>query len=150
MLRSAVSLAVAALIIGVCSASAQTTAAPAAKFFDKAQVAQALKAGGLIYDGKFFRAQISQRSEPGQVELHQKDTDVFYIVSGSATIVTGGTMVGGKPAGPGEIRGTSITGGESRSVAAGDVVVIPDNLNHWWKEVHQPLFYFVVKEVTGK
>jgi len=146
-------LAVAMLMVATCVVvSAQTATAPAAGvgYFNKAQVAQALKSGSVMYDGKIFRVQIGLRTEPGQVEFHAKDTDVFYIVSGSATFVTGGTMVGGKTTGPGEIRGTSITGGETRKLAKGDVIVIPDSVNHWWKEIQEPVVYFVVKEVTGK
>jgi glc operon protein GlcG len=158
MFHSARLFAVAILMVVTCIAvSAQTmdkakTAAPAAAvgYFDKAQVAEALKSGPVMYDGKIFRVQIGLRTEAGQVEFHTKDTDVFYIVSGSATIITGGTMVGGKPTGPGEIRGTSITGGVTRTLAEGDVMVISDNTNHWFKEIQKPMVYFIVKEVTGK
>ena len=153
MYKSARWFAVAMLMVVTCVAvTAQTAPAPAAAvgYFDKAQVAEALKSGPVMYDGKIFRVQIGLRTEAGQVEFHTKDTDVFYIVSGSATIVTGGTMVGGKPTGPGEIRGTSITGGVTRTLAEGDVMVIPDSTNHWFKEIHKPVVYFVVKEVTGK
>ena len=143
---------VAMLIVVTCVVvSAQTASAPAAAiFFDKAKVDQAMTSGSVLYDGKMFRVQMGKRSEAGQVEFHAKDTDVFYIVSGSATFVTGGTMVGGKTTGPGEIRGTSITGGETRKLAKGDVIVIPDSVNHWWKEIHKPVVYFTMKEVTGK
>ena len=118
--------------------------------FDKAKVDKAMTSGSVLYDGKMFRVQMGKRTEAGQVEFHAKDTDVFYIVSGSATFVTGGTMVGGKTTGPGEIRGTSITGGETRELAAGDGIVIPDSGNHWWKAIHKPVVYFTMKEVTGK
>jgi mannose-6-phosphate isomerase-like protein (cupin superfamily) len=143
---------VAMLIVVTCVVvSAQSASAPAAAiFFDKAKVDQAMTSGSVLHDGKMFRVQMGKRSEAGQVEFHAKDTDVFYIVSGSATFVTGGTMVGGKTTGPGEIRGTSITGGETRKLAKGDVIVIPDSVNHWWKEIQEPVIYFVVKEVTGK
>ena len=143
---------VAMLIVVTCVvASAQTAGAPAAAvFFDKAKVDQAMTSGSVLYDGKMFRVQMGKRTEAGQVEFHAKDTDVFYIVSGSATFVTGGTMVGGKTTGPGEIRGTSITGGETRELAAGDVIVIPDSVNHRWKAIHKPVVYFTMKEVTGK
>jgi len=140
------------MIVAFAAVSAQTATppAPAVGYFDKAQVAQALASGAVMYDGKIFRVQTGKRTEAGQVEFHEKDTDVFYIVSGSATMVTGGTMVGGKPTGPGEIRGTSITGGVTRTLAEGDVMVIPDHINHWFKEIQKPVVYFVVKEVTGK
>ena len=127
-----------------------TARAATVRYFDKAQLAKALVSGAAIYDGKTFRVQMGKRTDAGQVEFHEKDTDVFYIVEGSATFVTGGTMLGGKTTGPGEIRGTSITGGETRTLAAGDVIVIPDSVNHWFKEIQKPMVYRVVKEVTGK
>ena len=158
MFKSARLFAVVMIILVTCVAiSAQTmdkakpTAPTAAVgYFDKTQVAKALSSGTAIYDGKTFRVQMGKRTEAGQVEFHAKDTDVFYIVEGSATFVTGGTILGGKSTGPDEIRGTSITGGETRTLAAGDVIVIPDSVNHWFKEIQKPMVYFVVKEVTGK
>jgi glc operon protein GlcG len=152
MFKLAGLLAVGMIVVITCvTASAQTAAAPAAAIlFDKAKVDQAMTSGAVLYDGKMYRVQMGRRAEPGQVEFHAKDTDVFYIISGSATFATGGTMVGGKPIGPGEIRGTSITGGEARKLAKGDVIVIPNGVNHWWKEIQEPVVYFVVKEVTGK
>ena len=38
----------------------------------------------------------ARRTGPGQVEVHDKETDIFYIVDGEATFVTGGKMIGGK------------------------------------------------------
>ena len=127
-----------------------TARAAAVGYFDKAQLEKALTSGTAIYDGKTFRVQMGKRTEAGQVEFHEKDTDVFYIIEGSATFVTGGTMLGGRTTGPGEIRGTSITDGETRTLTKGDVIVIPDSVNHWFKEIQKPMVYFVVKEVTGK
>ena len=74
-----------------------TARAAAVGYFDKAQLAKALTSGTAIYDGKTFRVQMGKRTEAGQVEFHEKDTDVFYIIEGSATFVTGGTMLGGEP-----------------------------------------------------
>jgi hypothetical protein len=99
MFRSARLFAVVMIILVTCVAiSAQTmdkakpTAPTAAVgYFDKTQVAKALSSGTAIYDGKTFRVQMGKRTEAGQVEFHAKDTDVFYIVEGSATFVTGGT-----------------------------------------------------------
>ncbi len=47
------------------------------------------------------------RTSAGQAEVHDKDTDVFYVIDGKGTFVTGGTVVGGKVTAPGETRGTS-------------------------------------------
>jgi quercetin dioxygenase-like cupin family protein len=54
-------------------------------------------------------------------------------------------MVGGKETGPGEIRGTSVQGGTSRKIAKGDVFIVPANVVHWFREIQQPVTYFLVK-----
>src|SRR5208337_3538049 len=85
------------------------------------------------------------RSGPGHVELHEKETDVFYIIDGEATFVTGGKMVGSKVTSPGQRIGTDIEGGEVHHLAKGDVMVIPAGVPHWFKEVPHSVSYFVVK-----
>ncbi len=89
----------------------------------------------------------SHRDVAGQVEVHDKETDVLYIVDGAATFVTGGKMVGGKVSRPGQWLGTDITGGETRQLTKGDVIVIPAGTPHWFKQVSPNISYFVVKGV---
>ena len=49
-------------------------------------------------------------------EIHTRDTDIIYVLQGSATLVTGGTAVDAKDTGPEELRGTAIEGGETREL----------------------------------
>lgn len=95
-----------------------------------------------------FKVSAGRRVAPGNVELHTQDTDIFYITEGSATLVTGGAMVGPETIGPGEIRAKATTGGVTRHLAKGDVIVIPKGVPHWFTEVGGTFLYFVVK-VTG-
>jgi glc operon protein GlcG len=92
-----------------------------------------------------YKVSAGRRVAPGNVELHTADTDIFYIMEGSATFVTGGTVVEPATVGPGEIRGKAITGGTTRHLVKGDVIVIPKNVPHWFTEVSGPFLYFVVK-----
>ena len=85
------------------------------------------------------------RTSAGQSEVHDKDTDVFYVIEGSATFVTGGKLVAGKTTAPGETRGTSIDGGQSRHLSKGDVITIPKGTPHWFQKVDGSVTYFVVK-----
>ena len=85
------------------------------------------------------------RAENGRVELHEKETDIFYIVDGEATFVTGGKMVGGKVKSPGQWLGTDILGGQVHHLVKGDVIVIPAGIPHWFKEVPHSVSYFAVK-----
>lgn len=92
-----------------------------------------------------YKVHASRREAAGQAEVHEKDTDLIHVLSGQATLVTGGKVVDPKPTGPGEIRGASIEGGETRALKPGDVLVVPHGVPHWFREVQGPLTYYVVK-----
>src|SRR4051812_26094402 len=97
-----------------------------------------------------YKIQAGRRvTAPGQVEVHEFDTDIFYITDGTATIVTGGTGQGVKPTASGELRGEKITGGTTRQIKKGDIVVIPPGVPHWFTEVSNPFLYLVVKVTKG-
>ena len=104
--------------------------------------------GGSLATAANLSITIANRKEPGMVEVHDKETDTFYVLAGSATIVTGGTMVGGTETGPGQHRGTDITGGKAQRLAKGDVMVIPAGVPHWFKEVPSSIDYYVVKVIA--
>ncbi len=112
---------------------------------DHEQVAAAFAKAGPIYLTNNFKVQTGNRMEPGEVEVHERDTDIFYILEGSATFVTGGKVVEPRDIGPGEIRAKKITGGNAVKLTKGDVIVIPNRVPHWFKEVKGPLVYYVVK-----
>ena len=73
---------------------------------------------------------LSFRSRDGVSEVHESFADLFYILDGATTLVTGGTIVGAKTVGPGEIRGDSIEGGSRQELKAGDVAHVPAGLPH--------------------
>lgn len=119
----------------------------AVTFFDHETVAAALAKGGPLLTGADMIVQGSHRDVAGQVEVHDRQIDVIYITEGGATFVTGGTMTGGRVSGPGQQLGIGITGGETRKLVKGDVIVVPAGIPHWFKEVGPPVSYFVVKVV---
>ena len=92
-----------------------------------------------------YKIHASRREGPGVAEIHTRDTDIAYVLQGSATLVTGGTIADAKETGPEELRGAAIQGGETRRLVVGDVVVIPNGVPHWFKEVQAPFLYYVVK-----
>jgi len=119
--------------------------APAVTYIGHDKVAVALAKGGDLVKAPDLTVLGSYRNGPGQVEVHDKETDVFYVINGAATFITGGTMVGGKTTGPGQIRGTDIQGGQVHHLTKGDVIVIPAGIPHWFKEVPSSINYYVVK-----
>lgn len=120
---------------------------PGVTFVDHEKVAASLVKGTTLVTQSDLTVQGAHRAVAGQVELHEKETDVLYIIDGEATIVTGGTMVGGKQTKPGQMLGTSIDGGDTRHLVKGDVIVIPAGIPHWFKEVPRSVSYFVVKSI---
>jgi mannose-6-phosphate isomerase-like protein (cupin superfamily) len=120
--------------------------APAVSYMDHDKMAAALAKGGSVARASDYAVSGAHRGGPGQVEVHDKETDVIYITDGEATFVTGGKMLGGKMTREGQWLGTDIEGGESRHLAKGDVVVIPAGTPHWFKEV-KSVNYFLVKVI---
>jgi mannose-6-phosphate isomerase-like protein (cupin superfamily) len=86
------------------------------------------------------------RQKSGGGELHQNFADMFVILDGHATIVTGGSVVDQKTVSPGEVRGKSVEGGKRQDVTAGDVVHIPAGMPHQTLVADgETVTYFVVK-----
>ncbi len=128
-----------------------TVAAPSAqqespvKYVPASDMAAFFAKGGTVTRGANYTVMAAQRTGRGEAEMHDRDTDVFRIMTGSATFVTGGRIVGAHTTEPGETRGTGIEGGHTQQLSAGDVIVIEKGLPHWFKEVEGRLEYFVVK-----
>jgi mannose-6-phosphate isomerase-like protein (cupin superfamily) len=109
------------------------------------KVAAALSKGGPLVSAPDLLVSGSHRDKAGQVELHEKETDVIHVIDGEATFVTGGTMVGGKSTKAGQMVGSDIKGGETHHLTKGDVIVVPAGTPHWFKEVPSSISYYVVK-----
>src|SRR5262249_9123833 len=135
-----------------CQQSASTTSSSSPNtvlYYPNSQVTAGFEKGGPLFDGKDrnYTVMTAHREKSGAAtaELHQRDTDVFYIVDGSATLVTGGKMLDSKNTGQNEVRGSGIDGGDTRELNKGDVIIIPAGVPHWFKEVKSSFNYFVVK-----
>ena len=89
---------------------------------------------------------LAHREADGIVEWHENQADVFFVQSGSATLVVGGTMVGGETTEPHEKRNGKIEGGAREKLSAGDIVRIPAQVPHQLLLDGSPQFtYFVIK-----
>jgi len=109
------------------------------------EVAGAFARGRPLIEVEDYKIHASRRDSAGIAEIHTRDTDIIYVLEGSAALVTGGTPVGVKSTGTEELRGSAIEGGDIRQLAAGDVVVIPNGVPHWFRAVKAPFLYYVVK-----
>jgi mannose-6-phosphate isomerase-like protein (cupin superfamily) len=76
------------------------------------------------------RAMLSFRSRDGEAEVHQNFADLFFVLAGAATLVTGGTVTRARTIEPGETRGDAIEGGTRQELKAGDFAHVPAGLPH--------------------
>jgi len=87
-----------------------------------------------------------RRTAPGKAEIHEHQADVWYVIDGGCEFVTGGTVAGGAQESPGEIRGTSISDGETHHLTKGDFIRVPAGVPHWVKKIEgKEIVYIVVK-----
>jgi glc operon protein GlcG len=133
--------------IAIAGAAALTRSATAASvtFIPSSQVTRAFAKGEPLVETGAYKVHASFRDAPGKAEVHQRDTDIIYVLEGGATIVTGGTVVDGSTTATDEIRGSAIRGGEERQLAKGDVLIVPSGVPHWFTSVRAPFRYYVVK-----
>ena len=85
-----------------------------------------------------------RRTAAGKSELHANCTDVWYVIDGVATLVTGGKLEDAIETAPGEVRGRGIKDGSSRRVRTGDYAVIPADTPHWISKVEGNEFLYIV------
>lgn len=129
------------------SSAANDPAAPVS-YFERSKVDEAFSKGAILIDGsdgRNYMVHTSRREKPGQAEIHTKDTDVIYVLDGIATFVTGGEAINAKTTAADELRGESIRNGQTRQIAKGDVIVVPNGVPHQFSEVTNPFLYYVVK-----
>jgi quercetin dioxygenase-like cupin family protein len=134
-------------LIAALSTTGLLIAADAVTYVPADKAGPAVIKGGALAKGEGYTVSGVHRDKAGQVEVHEKETDIFYITDGAATFVTGGTMVGGKTTKTGQWLGTDIQGGETHHLSKGDVITIPAGMPHWFKEVPSSVSYYMVKVI---
>jgi len=80
--------------------------------------------------------------------LHEtKVSEVYHMLDGAGTLVTGGTLVDPRrePPESTNVRGSRIEGGVSRRVVKGDVVIIPGHTPHWWSNLEGDITYLIIR-----
>lgn len=96
------------------------------------------------YPNEYFL--LARRVADGQPEWHETEGDIFIVQSGTATLLVGGTLIGGETTAPHEKRNGTIQGGIRQKLAPGDVVRIPPRVPHQvLLDTGKEFTYFVVK-----
>jgi quercetin dioxygenase-like cupin family protein len=137
--------ALVALVVLAAPLLAARSGSPGVTWLPANQVADAFRRGMPLVETQGYKVHASRREGPGQAEIHEKDTDIVYVLEGTATLVTGGEVEDGRRTAPEELRGDAIAGGAPRDLSPGDVVIIPAGTPHWFRQVSAPFTYYVVK-----
>lgn len=89
------------------------------------------------YDGH-----LEYRAAVGNAAVHEHEAELFYVIDGSATLVTGGKLVNEKRTDAADLNGSAIQGGTPRAIAKGDWIMVPENTPHWFSPIHGVLVLF--------
>jgi glc operon protein GlcG len=129
------------------SSDVKSTNRPPVLFFDAKQVSTSFSTGSVLLNegDRNYMVHTSRRDKPGMAEVHELDTDIIYVLEGNATFVTGGTVMDAKEIAPDEVRGSRIEGGDARQLSKGEVIIVPNNTPHWFKEVNGQFLYYTIK-----
>lgn len=76
---------------------------------------------------------------------HEGFTAVVYVVSGAATLVIGGPGAPATTTASDGFGGQAIQPGESHRISKGDVIIVPPNFPHWYRNVEAPFRYLEVQ-----
>ncbi len=99
----------------------------------------------------FLHRVMGKNGQPPGVEFHQANTDIYFVIGGGATLMTGGEIEKREPIPnrPGEERGTRIANGHGYQMKAGDVVNMPPLVPHQSLPDPGGFTYMLIKVNTG-
>ena len=86
-----------------------------------------------------YSTNLEYRASIGNATVHEHEAEMFYVVDGSATMVTGGKLVEEKRTNAENLAGSAIEGGVSRNIAKGDFIMVPENTPHWFSTINGTL-----------
>jgi mannose-6-phosphate isomerase-like protein (cupin superfamily) len=83
-----------------------------------------------------YNANLEYRASVGPAAVHETEAEIFYVIDGSATMMTGGKLVNETRTNASNLTGTAIEGGTSRAVAKGDFIIVPEKTPHWFSTIN--------------
>jgi mannose-6-phosphate isomerase-like protein (cupin superfamily) len=71
---------------------------------------------------------------PQNAAVHDKEAELFYVIDGSATLVTGGRLVNPTRNGDNS-QAASVEGGTPKKISKGDFILVPEATAHWFSAI---------------
>lgn len=158
-MRALIGLA-AALVLTAAPALAQAPAPPMKTFTSTAEVEQLIAHARQIHKNEPtiiqpllslapYRANLEYRTATGPAAVHEKEAELFYVIEGSGTLKTGGKLKDEKRTNPTNLSGSGIDGGETRAVAKGDFLIVPENTPHQYLDIRGELILMSIHMPRG-
>jgi len=114
--------------------SAADVQAMMAKAKSERKEGQALLAQSMIQLAP-YNVSLESRAAVANAAVHETEAELFYVIDGSATLVTGGKLTGETRTNAANLSGKGIEGGMSRKVAKGDFIMVPEGTPHWFSAI---------------
>jgi mannose-6-phosphate isomerase-like protein (cupin superfamily) len=128
----------AAATVVVAQQPAAQTASSEMKTYTSAADVQALIAqakGAPLLAAAPYAVNMEYRATVGTAAVHEREAEIFYIIEGTGTLVTGGKLVNETRTNPTNLSGTKVEGGFSRTVSKGDFILVPEGTPHWFSAI---------------
>jgi mannose-6-phosphate isomerase-like protein (cupin superfamily) len=138
-----------AILLSASAASTGEGVPAAVHYIPHDQVATVMAKGGPILNDPGLLI-LANRRAAGAVEYHEHTNHIFIMVDGEATFIAGGTMINPKRTNPDQMTATSIEGGQTFHLTAGDVITIPAKTPHWWKELSTKTVGYYAVNIESK
>lgn len=86
-----------------------------------------------------YNVSLEHRLMVAAASVHENEAELFYVIDGGGTIVTGGKLTGEQRTNAANLTGTGIEGGTSKKVTKGDFVLVPEGVPHWFSVIDKSL-----------
>jgi mannose-6-phosphate isomerase-like protein (cupin superfamily) len=85
--------------------------------------------------GAPYTVNMEYRAAVAPAAVHEREAEIFYVIQGTATMVTGGKLVNETRTNPTNLTGTGVEGGVTRTVSKGDFILVPEGTPHWFSAI---------------
>ena len=82
-----------------------------------------------------YNVSLEYRAAVANAAVHETEAELFYVVDGAATLVTGGKLTNENRTNAQNLTGSGIEGGVTRRVAKGDFIMVPEGTPHWFSAI---------------
>src|SRR5262245_9740391 len=82
-----------------------------------------------------YNVSLEYRAAVANAAVHETEAELFFVIDGSAMLVTGGKLKNESRTNDTNLSGSGIEGGVSRHVAKGDFIMVPEGMPHLFSAI---------------